>query len=64
MGQTDLKKHVVQRQTVDVPEAGAILGVGRSKSYELARQGIIPTIRLGRRIVVPIAALEKLLAVR
>ena len=56
------EERVVERKTLDVPVAGAILGVGRNKSYELARQGIIPTIRLGRRLVVPIAALERLLS--
>lgn len=46
---------------MSVPEAGAILGVGRNTAYNMAREGVIPTIRLGRRLVVPVVALERLL---
>lgn len=49
------------RKTMSVPEAGAILGVGRNTAYNMAREGVIPTIRLGRRLVVPVVALERLL---
>ncbi len=45
--------------TVPVPEAGVILGVGRNTAYNMAREGVIPTIRLGRRLVVPRALLMK-----
>ena len=45
-----------------VPEAGRLLGLSRATSYMLANQGVIPTIRLGRRLVVPRVALSKLLA--
>jgi len=45
----------------DVPEAAELLNICRSTAYGLARQGIIPTLRLGKRIVVPRKALEKLL---
>lgn len=39
-----------------VEEAGRVLyGVGRSAAYEHARRGDIPTIRLGRRLMVPTA---------
>lgn len=44
--------------TISVPEAGQMLGVSRNKAYDLARQGIIPTIRLGRKLVVPRARFE------
>ena len=52
---------MVDRKTVSVPEAAKILGVGRDAAYEAARTGLIPTIRLGRRLVVPKAALDRLL---
>ena len=52
-----------QRMTVTVEEAATILGVGRHKAYEAARSGEIPTIRIGKRILVPVASLERLLAV-
>jgi excisionase family DNA binding protein len=50
-----------QRMTVTVEEAATILGVGRNKAYEAARSGEIPTIRIGKRIPVPVASLERLL---
>jgi len=50
-----------QKQVCSVEEAGRILGVGRSAAYEAARRGDLPTIRLGRRLVVPLRALERML---
>ncbi len=47
------------RLTISVPEAGELLGVSRNKAYELARDGIIPTLRLGRKLVVPKARFEE-----
>ena len=48
-----------ERKTVTVIEAAKILGIGRSAAYEGARNGEIPTIKIGRRILVPIAALNR-----
>jgi excisionase family DNA binding protein len=36
-----------------VPEAGRLLGLSRNGAYEAAKRGDIPTIRVGRRLVVP-----------
>lgn len=49
--------------TTDVETAGAILGIGRTKAYELVRAGEfpIPVLRIGRRIVVPTPAILVLL---
>jgi hypothetical protein len=47
-------------KTVSVPEAGRHwLGIGRNASYEAARRGDIPTIRIGRLLRVPVVALER-----
>lgn len=43
------------------PDAGEILGLSRQSTYGAARRGEIPTIRLGRRIVVPTAPLRRML---
>ena len=48
--------------TITVPEAARRLGIGRTLAYEAARQGELPTIRMGTRLLVPVAALEALLA--
>lgn len=49
-----------ERLTLTVEEAADVLGVSRSLAYELVRRGEIPSLRLGRRIVVPIRGLETL----
>ncbi|MHB1930353.1 MAG: helix-turn-helix domain-containing protein [Acidimicrobiales bacterium] len=36
-----------------VEEAGQLLGISRGLAYELVRRGAIPSLRLGRRLVVP-----------
>ena len=52
----------VERRTITITEAAKALGVSRNKAYEAAKRGEIPTIKLGKRILVPVAALERLLA--
>jgi excisionase family DNA binding protein len=47
----------------DVPEAGALLGLTRNGSYEAAKRGDIPTIRIGGLIKVPKAAFHRMLDV-
>jgi Helix-turn-helix domain len=48
--------------TISVPEAGRrYFDLCRGASYEAAHRGEIPTIRIGRRIRVPVRALEKML---
>lgn len=45
-----------------VARAGALaFGLGRAASYEAARRGDLPTIRVGRRLHVPTARLRALL---
>jgi excisionase family DNA binding protein len=46
------------RLTVTVEEAGTLLGISRTLAYDLVRRGEIPSLRLGRRVVVPVHALE------
>ncbi|GIJ09168.1 hypothetical protein Van01_23820 [Micromonospora andamanensis] len=52
--------------TTDVETAGAILGIGRSKAYALAKRGQFPVrvLRVGRNYVVPVPAILELLGVR
>ncbi len=51
-----------QRETTSVEEAARRLGIGRSTAYLAAKRGQLPTLRLGRRVVVPTAALDRLLS--
>ncbi len=49
-------------KTISVPAAGReYFGLSRNGSYEAARRGDIPTIRIGRLLRVPVVALERLL---
>ena len=52
---------MTERRTITVTEAAKILGIGRAAAYEGARSGDIPTIRIGKRILVPVVALERML---
>jgi len=48
--------------TVDVyPTAAEALGLSRAATYEGVARGEIPSIRVGRRIRVPTAALRRML---
>jgi excisionase family DNA binding protein len=49
------------RLTYTVPEAGRLLGISRGAAYAAAADKTLPTIRIGRRLLVPRAALERLL---
>lgn len=49
------------RQTLTVEETARILRISRNSAYEAARTGEIPTIRIGKRVLVPIGGLEQLL---
>ena len=49
------------RLTLTVEEVAATLGISRAFAYEAVRRGEIPSIRIGRRVLVPRAALERLL---
>jgi len=52
----------IERATLTVDEAAKVLGVSRWAAYEAVKNGEIPTVRIGRRIVVPRIALDRLLA--
>ena len=45
---------------VSVEEAAAMLGISRGSAYEAVRRGEIPSLRIGRRVLVPLAALSRL----
>ncbi len=51
------------RATMTIDEVAEILGICRNVAYEAAHKGEIPSIRIGRRLLVPRLALEKMLRV-
>jgi excisionase family DNA binding protein len=45
---------------LSVPQAARLMGVGTTFTWELVRCGQLPSVRLGRRVLVPRAAIERL----
>jgi excisionase family DNA binding protein len=60
-GQRYLPLRSLFRCTMTVHEAGRRLGLSRNSAYAAAARGEIPAIRIGKRLLVPIKALERLL---
>jgi excisionase family DNA binding protein len=51
-----------ERPTLPVwPDAGNFLGLSKASTYDAVTRGEIPVIRIGRRLLVPTAALRRLL---
>lgn len=51
----------MEKLTYTVTEAAELLGIGRSAAYEAARTGQLPTVRIGKRILIPAVGLQRLL---
>ena len=49
-----------RRLVFSVDEAAFLLSISRGLAYELVARGELPSIRLGRRIVIPRVVLEEL----
>jgi excisionase family DNA binding protein len=56
---TESTESVPMVLTVD--EAAAMLRISRQSAYQAVHAGEIPVVRVGRRMLVPRAALEKML---
>ncbi len=52
----------MKKRTYTVEESAKILGIGRSAAYQAVGTGELPAIRIGRRWLVPVQALEQLLS--
>jgi excisionase family DNA binding protein len=53
---------IMEKKTLTVVEAARLLGIGKNLAYEAVKRGEIPCLRVGKRLLVPVAALEELLA--
>jgi excisionase family DNA binding protein len=49
---------MAERLTMTVTETADALGISRNTAYQLVRKGDIPSVRLGRRLVIPKTALN------
>jgi excisionase family DNA binding protein len=53
------KERNQERATYTLDETAIILGISRAMAYQAAHRGEIPTLRFGKRILVPRKALQK-----
>lgn len=51
----------ISSDVLTIDEVAVRLRIGRGTAFEAARRKEIPTIRIGRRLLVPRAAFERLL---
>jgi excisionase family DNA binding protein len=51
-----------QTATISVEQAAKILKIGRNQAYEAARNGQIPTLKIGKRLLVLNEPLQRMLA--
>jgi len=51
------------KRVLSVEEARRQLGISRGLMYKAVRRGEVPSVKIGRRIIIPEAALDKLLQV-
>lgn len=49
--------------TIPVEQAGRILGLAKSTTYDAVYRGDIPSLRIGRRIMVPVHELLRMLGI-
>lgn len=52
---------ILSKATMTVEELGKVLGIGRRQAYESVERGDIPSIRLGRRIVISTRVIKGIL---
>lgn len=62
MNEVESRINISERLCLSVPEAAALLGISRNLAYEMAKQGQLPVVKFGRRLLVPKVALEKMLS--
>ena len=51
-----------ERLTYDVKSAAKLLGLSKNSAYQACLTGEIPHLKIGKRILIPRVALERLLA--
>ena len=49
------------KQTYSIKEATEVLGIGKTKMYELANSGEIPVIKIGSRTLISKKVIENLI---
>jgi excisionase family DNA binding protein len=55
----DDTRRTMEDRALRVPEVAQRLGISRTKAWQMARAGELPTLRLGRSVRVPVSALAR-----
>ena len=56
-----MDQKVYEKSVYTVAQVAKMFGINRNLAYELARRGELPAIRLGKRLVCPKQAIDRLL---
>jgi excisionase family DNA binding protein len=56
------EKNVTDRQTLTPADIAKLWGLSKNSVYEALRRGEIPSVRVGRKFIIPADALNKLLS--
>lgn len=59
-----LRKLAGSRLALSVDETAKFLGIARSTAFDAIKRGELPVIRIGRRFLVPVPALARMLSGR
>lgn len=59
----DIPEVLKGKATTDVVTAARVLGIGRNQAYAAARAGTIKTLKIGSRVLVPVAPLLEMLGI-
>lgn len=60
-GSSPRSDHLMEPIAVRIPEACRMIGIGRSKLYEMIGVGAIQVVKIGRATVIPVAELKNLI---
>jgi excisionase family DNA binding protein len=62
LGGVNIDLDPATRPTLTVDEVAIVMGIARSSAFAAVKAGEIPSFRVGRRLLVPTAALRRMLA--
>ena len=49
----------MEKLAISIPEAAKVLGVSRTRMYQLAKSAGFPTVNVGKRILISVKGLER-----
>jgi len=56
-----MRPYALEKKLITLTDAAALVGVSYSLMRKLVKQGRIKTVRIGKRVMIPEAEIEKLL---